>query len=52
MVPQGMRFQPLGEAQFEAYKAQLLGITEANSGTLTTKLIELGLQPNAGTMIK
>ena len=42
----------MGEQQYIEYKTQLSGITEANAGELTSKLIELGLTPGAGQISK
>lgn len=46
-----MRLQPVPPEQFAKYKEALSGLNETNAHLITTKLIEMGLQPGAGIAI-
>ena len=52
MVPQGLRFQTVSTEKFEEYKSALSGLTEGNVGNVAAKLVELGLNPDAGTIAR
>ncbi len=51
VVPQGLRVQPVAPEQYRKYKEALPGLTEANAHLVQAKLIEMGLQPNAGEVM-
>ena len=52
VVPHGIRVQTVDGDRYSEYKAALSGLTESNVGAVATRLVELGLNPDAGALVR
>jgi hypothetical protein len=52
VIPQGLRLQTVAEGKYTEYRAALSGLTETNVGNVATKLVEMGLNPDAGAIVR
>lgn len=52
VVPHGIRLQTVSESKYSDYKSALSGLTEQNVGEVASKLVELGLNPDAGALVR
>ncbi len=52
VIPQGLRLQTVPENKYSDYKSALSGLTEGNMGSVASKLVEMGLNPDAGAIVR
>lgn len=50
VIPNGMRVQTISNDKYAEYKSTLSGLNEGNVGNVAVKLVELGLNPDAGAI--
>ena len=52
LIPQGLRLQTVANDKYSEYKSALSGLTESNVANVASKLVEMGLNPDAGAIVR